>query len=850
MTELTEEQQAIVDHDYGPALVFAVAGAGKTTAAVHRIERLVRERIFTPKSILATSFSKAAVNDIKKALAPWPHCGGVKVATLHSVGNSILMLARKCGHLTQLGLMEDETDNAGALVLSRTLARARREEASYRAELETLDREDFLNYVGACKANLLYADLEKAGLPQDARRVAGQAPAPPAFPWYLRLYDLYERVRLQDDMLTFDDQLMTGWECLVRFPDVLAQMQGRYRCVMVDEFQDVSLAQAEILDLITDLSTASPCPDGPRNYENTRNYMAIGDDDQTIYEWRGADTGFILNFADRYGARKYFISDNFRSQAAHLALANRVIERNVKREPKRLSLTRGFGGGVHVHRENSGEATGVHIAQLIEQAFHDGHTPADIAVLVRLYAQTPFIEHALIERRIPYRIVGSTPFYQRFEVVTLLDYVRLALLERQLQSGLPLTDEQVADCGGRWKQVVNRPVRFVSQALSDSVWRSVTLHGATLSRAILVASGEASDRVARNMQKLATDLKWAAAALEETPASDLLAEMDRRLGYTDYLKVSSGFPETGEARAANVRAFIAYAREKGNATQFLAHLDYISFSRIGRGDAVEGETIPIMTAFRAKGLQWPVVFVPDCNQGTFPYRTEEGLEEERRLFYVAITRPQEHLHLHYVQGRPLSQFLQGADWEATLAAVEAVGTALERKPTVWRTQDALALARHTASLGLERYFQTWWGAPEEQACGIAHRVQALFQAAKRRGLGEALGLRAEHRSLWEMFGPPEQEPGEEDFADLHLHVPKPPEPEAVLEPITTEGAAAPAGGWVFEVGDQVRHWKFGEGVILARSGPVDNPRLEISFGENGTTVLLAKFAQLEHAPCR
>ncbi len=410
MPDLTDEQRAIVAHTHGPALVFAVAGAGKTTAMTWRIERLVREGVFPARAILATSFSKASVRDIQLALARWPHCAGVQVQTLHSVGWNILKAARRRGHLPDLVLAREE-DNAEGHILTQTLSRAWREKVPYAAELETLDRQDFQTYVGVCKANLRYADLVRVALPPSALAHASQAPSPQGFPWYRDLYALYERVRQQENALTFDDMLLTGWECLHRFPDVLAEMQNRFQCVLVDEFQDVSRVQSEMLDLLT---------------QSGRHYMAIGDDDQTIYEWRGADPGFILRFAARYQSVTYFIHDNFRSHAAPLALANRVIEKNVRRQPKRLSLTRGFEGSVSVHSEVSPESQGRHLAELIRQERDSGRRLADIAVLVRLYAQTPYLEHALIQAGIPYHVVGSSPFYARPEVVTLLDYLRLA----------------------------------------------------------------------------------------------------------------------------------------------------------------------------------------------------------------------------------------------------------------------------------------------------------------------------------------------------------------------------------------------------------------------------------------
>ena len=247
---LTEEQRAIVAHDRGPALVFAVAGAGKTTAMTHRIERLVRDHVFPAHSILATSFSKASVRDIKGALARWPHCGAVQTQTLHGVGWGILKIAQRRGCLPDLSLSQDE-DSSDGLILAKTLSRAWREKVPFAAELDALDRPDFQTYVGVMKANLLYADLVKADLPSSAKPFAGAATAPPGFEWYRDLYGLYERVRLEERAITFDDMLLSGWEALHRWPDVLAEVRGRFQCILVDEFQDVNRVQAEMLDLLT-----------------------------------------------------------------------------------------------------------------------------------------------------------------------------------------------------------------------------------------------------------------------------------------------------------------------------------------------------------------------------------------------------------------------------------------------------------------------------------------------------------------------------------------------------------------------------------------------------------------------
>lgn len=778
--DLTDEQKAIVSHDVGPALVFAVAGAGKSTALVHRVERLVREGIASPRHILATSFSRASIADLRAALARWPHCADVKPATLHSTGYRLMRLAQRQGLLADLQLQEaDDTPGTDRIILSRAMKQARDEKASYVFMLETLDQEDFLNYVSVCKGNLRYADLDAAELPGDALRVANQAKAPAGFPWYLDLYRQFERVRLRENWITFDDMLLTGWECLVRFPAVLAEARGRFQSVLVDEFQDVNLAQSEMLDLIT----------FPH-----RSYMAIGDDDQTIYEWRGADPRFILDFERRYGAKKYLISDNFRSQASHVTLANRVIEHNQRREPKRLSLTRGFGGGTHVHQESSQIEQGEHIVALIQQAFQDGLTVGDIAVLVRGYAQTPPIESALIHARIPYKVVGSVPFYKRPEILALLSYLRLGIVEQGLQAGQPLPETMYSELGRLWNSVANRPTRYLSKALGVAICDKVALHDIPLSKAVLLAAGQA-DRPAqsRALEDLASVVRWLASAVDGPPASEVLTQLDLNLGYQNHLRTSSGFPETGESKAANVQGFLKYAEHKGTSRALLAHLDHISQGATRR-ERDDDECLKLMSMHRAKGLEWHTVFVPDCNHGTIPYSVTTPemivsqmlpslgshsdmpvsaspprfLEEERRLFYVALTRAKHDLHLHMIKDLPPSQFLREAEWEKTLMDVETMQRTLRRPTTVWRTMDALAMARNTHHYHFARFFQTWWK-EDEHAPQIAERMQAFYRAVLRGGYHDALGLQEEHRNVWHRFGERDLS-NDNSFADLPLIV--------------------------------------------------------------------------------
>ncbi len=268
---LTSAQQTVIAHNHGPALVFAAAGSGKTTTLVHRVERLVRAGIFPAGQILATSFNRAAAAAIERSLHQ-KGVRGVQVKTLHALGYGLVSEARRRG-LTEPDLAKSprNPDGLDRQLLARTLVEARRQRLPFVDQLNGLDSDDFLDYVARCKGNLAYADLSAAQLPATAK-IASSASAPADKSWYLDLYRRYESVRRGLGWITYDDMLMTGWEMLVRHPALLQWAQAQYRCILVDEFQDVNLAQVEIIDRLS---------------QPHRNLMVIGDDDQTIYEWRG-----------------------------------------------------------------------------------------------------------------------------------------------------------------------------------------------------------------------------------------------------------------------------------------------------------------------------------------------------------------------------------------------------------------------------------------------------------------------------------------------------------------------------------------------------------------------------------
>lgn len=763
---LTPEQAAVVAHDHGPALVYAVAGAGKTTSMVHRIERLVREDVVRAERILATSFGRSNADDLRRDLSPWPHCAGVDVRTLHSLGRLFIVWAQQAGRYPNLRLNGGEGEgDAKQGLFYRTLALARAQGAPYVGELDGLDREDFLDYVSRCKGNLAYADLEAARLPASALGKATQAEAPANTPWYLDLYRLFERARREQGAVTFDDMLLTGWEALVCHPEVLERAQRTYDCVLVDEFQDINLAQSELLDLIT----------APH-----RNYMAIGDDDQTIYEWRGASPDFILTFEKRYHARRYLISENFRCPAGPLVLANAAVRHNQRRQAKSLRLTRGLGGRTEVRAVDGPRATADSVLVEVQALQRRGASLEELAVLVRLNAQTAHIEQALIANDIPYRC--QEPFFKRPEITTLISYARLAWYEKELQAGNnPLLSTWHRDLFvDAWRDAGNRPTRYLSTALREKVAERVLLSGQPFTT-VLELSAEENARLA----DLADDLAWLADNLNNN-AHTVLEELEDRLDYQGYLQRSSGSVETGAGRAATVAAFIEFARGQGTLPEFLSQVKRLSEEGVG-GRQGDGEAVTLSTIHQAKGREWPVVIVPDCNEGVLPFRND-NLEEERRLFYVAVTRSRRDLLLLHDRNKTTSRFLAECDHVRTLPRLQAVRRALAVPPEKFGAAETIALTQAVHDLGLESYFGGWWEESSERRQYLAKEVQRYLRSADHYGLCAYLGLNRTLTSPWrDIAGLDGSADG--DFLPLDRLLPEPTKHLGALRSLASQGAA-------------------------------------------------------------
>lgn len=805
---LTEEQERVVAHDRGPALVFAVAGSGKTTTMVRRIERLVREKVFRPERMLATSFGKANVDDLKKALKPYPHTAKVHVKTLHALAFQLLRDAMKLGRLPEQKLPENLDDGAqlilnGALVLARN--------SDFRRELDTLDRQDFLDYVGRQKAVLAFLPRRYRGL-KGLR--ATEVDTDPHIPWYYELYELYEQVRQGRKLLTFDDFVPEAWALLMQNPDLQERYQRLFDTIIVDEFQDVNLGQVELLDCLVG---------------EQKNYVAIGDDDQAIYSFRGASNAFIMAFARRYGATTYTISDNFRCHAEHTILANHLIQRNKLRAPKTLTAAKGFGGTASVTSHEDNEAMARVVAGNIERAIDRGLRPDQIAILVRLYAETAGIEAALIERGIRYRISGSVPFFERTENVLLLKYLELGLIEARMMRSSRLSAEDKGKLGLLWWDVLRTPKRYLRREVGDALLRQV-LAGSKPSDVLLTSRGSSaySDDQLVELGELVAGT--AQTTLEGQTGAMILTQLERRLGYKDFLIDNSGFVETGQSKAHNVDAFLDYAKGKGSALELL---EAVARAREAHRNT-SGASVGFYSIFKAKGLEWPYVIVPAVNYGHIPAgRDGNDLAEERRLFYVALTRPQQHLELHVVKTRPPSIFMENV--QGLIELTPNLEAALAKPPSCWTAAEALLVVR--AYPPLERFCRVWLGYDQEQQRELEAWMLAANDALGRKTLPPL--PRPLERDLRARVSPDQAKLDACARTAGVAHKVNAPVPQRERRPY-----AFLAHGCL-ERGTRVAHRVHGAGSVIFCGDEGERKVIEIDFDRGRTAKFLLERAQLE-----
>ncbi len=621
---LTEAQRRVVEHRGGPAVVVAVAGAGKTTTMVARVKALVQAGV-APERVLVTSFSRAAVADVRAKLerAAPPFLGGVEVRTFHSLAHALLREAAAAS-----GAPACRTGPPPEQVSEQLLRLAcqawRRDGHPLATELDGLDREAFLAYRGRCLAQLALPDPDERGLPPAARRLVRPAPPDPNATVHQPLLAAHEQLRRERGWRDYDDLVIDAWALLASDAPLRERVARRWSHRIVDEFQDVNPAQVALLESLLD---------------DAREVMLIGDDDQSIYGFRGSDPALLQAFGAHLGATRYTLDHNFRGRAEPLAAAASLVEHLPERLPKRLRAARGLGGAVSLEALPGPAAEAARTATLLQGAHADGVGWDRQAVLLRGFAQASTIELALLRGGIPYDLVGA-PDLPRHPS------------SRAALAGLHLV-----------------AVAHAPRAVRARAWRQW-----------LTALGVPPARAAARAALLAAEGDGGVSALTRQPGRAGVATRDDpvcaatvRLAQAATSDVVTGlraaarellpWPRRGRAAAA-LAAFAAaveagaFGTELDDAATFLSHL-----AAIRRRRARQPARVCITSAHRSKGLEWDVVVVPGQNLGTFPLRDEP---EERRLAYVAWTRARERLHLLHDAERPASPFLAEAEIDELL----------------------------------------------------------------------------------------------------------------------------------------------------------------------------------------
>ncbi len=597
---LNEPQRLAVTHGEGPLLILAGAGSGKTRVLTHRIAYLAGARGVSPFRVLAFTFTNKAAQEMKDRVERLlGDTGGGWIGTFHATCARILR--REAG---SLGFDQSfsiyDTDDQQNLI------------KDILKEMGISDREfrppAVLGKISACKNALVGpAEYRQTALTRFDSRVAD-------------IYDAYDAALRSKNAMDFDDLISRTVELFSGSPEALERYAGRFDHVLVDEYQDTNHAQFRLIEALG---------------KTHRNLFVVGDDDQSIYGWRGADVGNILSFQSSFpDAEVIKLEQNYRSTGAILAAAGAVVINNVARMEKRLWTEKPDGvlPELHIAEDELDEADRV-AAAVTDMARRESRDYGDFGVLYRTNAQSRALESAFQRAGIPYELVGGTAFYQRREIKDLIAYLRCVANPKDDVS---------------FKRIIDCPPRGVGQKSLEKLERFAASRGIGLQEAAGLAgeSGEVGPGPARSLAELAAGLAAWRERGGEVSVGELLEDVIEKVGYMPRLHKEEG--GEGGPREENVLELIATCyhfsenREDPSLQAFVSEAALLG--NVDRWEDSES-AVTLMTAHNAKGLEFKVVFIVGMEEGLFPHASSledrDELEEERRLFYVGLTRARE-----------------------------------------------------------------------------------------------------------------------------------------------------------------------------------------------------------------
>lgn len=743
LNKLNPQQREAAVHKDGPLLILAGAGSGKTSTMTHRIAYLIKEEGVAPYNILAVTFTNKAAKEMRDRVEDLIGQGiNMWILTFHS---ACLRILRK--HADAIGynndfVVYDPTDQK--VVIKNCIKEQNVDEKKYSPQY-------VLSIISDCKEKGIspsrYAEIN--GLDFRSKIIH-------------ELYAAYEAVLKKNNAMDFDDLILRTVQLFEKNEDILAYYQDKFKYIMVDEYQDTNFMQYRFIKLLA---------------QAHNNICVVGDDDQCIYQWRGADIKNILDFEKDFKHAKVIkLEQNYRSHANILNAAHSVIEKNKGRKPKKLWTDKEKGEKIKYYRADNEKDEARYIAQEIDRLHSKELAYSDFAVLYRTNAQSRTFEEGLSAREIPYRVLGGTRYYDRKEIKDIMAYMRLV---QNTADDLSLT------------RIINEPKRGIGDKTLEKVralasFRSVSLFELLTDDRMVeeLLPSKAEDSI----KQMISVLRQFSQEKDNLKVSDIYDGLLVRTGYLKSLEQQNTVESDG--RIENLLEFksVIYDYEKENPQLSLSEfMEKIALmAEIDNHDAGENAVV-LMTLHSAKGLEFPVVFMPGMEDGLFPgwraYDKPDGIEEERRLCYVGMTRAMQRLYMTSAELRTLygktdytkeSQFLKELD--KSLIDGDAI---FERKST---------------SGGY---------------AGSSGRNQDWSQGGGNDGYASS-----------EIFRPFEQ-----------------------LKYIKQNQAAATvkSGGTELQNGDKVSHSKFGEGLVLA----VEGSTVTISFDSVGVKKLAKDIAPIK-----
>lgn len=609
---LNPEQQEAVNHQSGPVLVFAGAGSGKTRVITARIARLMSEGVPAHR-ILAVTFTNKAAREMRERIenTAGDAAKNLWMGTFHSICCRIL---RMDGHMIGLDRNFVIYDDGDQLSLIREILKNKN------LDEKSIQPRAILTEISHAKEKLLTVEQYAERATGFIEKIAAQ------------IYKLYNDLLAKNRALDFDDLILWTVRLLEQRAEAREKYQDRFLHVLVDEYQDVNYSQYQLIHMLA---------------EKHRNVMVVGDDDQSIYAWRGADVSLILRFGSDYPDAKIVkLERNYRSTQHILRAANEVIKKNPRRAHKELWTENPAGAQISLTQTGTEHDESMSVADSILQDTGSGRRKySDFAVLYRTNAQSRVIEEAFLTMRIPHVLVGGQRFYERKEIKDMIAYLRLTLNP----------NDQVS-----FRRVVNEPTRGIGATTVAAIDSTANLRNLSL-----FETARDQEFQAGLAKKIGSGLRAFVSCIEEAQGiattgeiTPVLKHILKNSGYLDMLRQEG--TEEARARLENLQEMVNVTMEYDRSAEEPSLGGFLeSVALVADVDQLnsEGSAVTLMTLHSAKGLEFPVVYLLGLEEGVFPHSrslmSDTEVEEERRLCYVGMTRAREELHLYHAHRRAL-----------------------------------------------------------------------------------------------------------------------------------------------------------------------------------------------------